>query len=209
MPRQPLVPSLHKGPWGIGPRLVESRPEHVALIGRCITLWPDVLHQMGMLLGILLGVNSEAAVAVFSTFRNARVRQDAMIAAANYTLDEQTLELLNAILVVVGSAEKERDHLAHGCYGSSDNIADGILWIESKHLGPWNVSMLLKEPHRTGGEHAEIAAHIFVYRKADIQEIYDGIHDAWRAMFEFLVLVRWHPGLARSRDEQYHLVDRI
>src|SRR5215472_7874771 len=128
MARQPLPTSLHKGPWAIGPGVAEARPEHIALIGRCMTLWPDVLHQLGMLLGVLLGANSEAAVAVFSSFRNARMRRDALWAAAEYALDAQILELLNAIFVVIGSAEKERDHLAHGCYGISDSIADGILW---------------------------------------------------------------------------------
>src|ERR1700730_5780868 len=84
MSRQPLPHSPRKGPWSIGPTDVETRPEHVMLIGRCMTLWPDVMHQLAMLSGILLGVKSEAAVAVFATFRNARVRHDAILAAAEF-----------------------------------------------------------------------------------------------------------------------------
>jgi hypothetical protein len=181
MSRQPLPHSLRKGPWSIGPTDVKTRPEHVMLIGRCMTLWPDVMHQLAMLSGMLLGVKSEAAVAVFATFRNARVRHDAILAAAEFALNARDLELLNALLTVIASAEKERDNLAHGCYGVSTAIEDGILWVESKHVGPWNVSMLLKEPHRSGKEHEEFAKHIFVYRHSDLEAVYQEIHDCWRA----------------------------
>jgi hypothetical protein len=75
-----------------------------------------------MLSGILLGVKNEAAVAVFATFRNARVRHDTILAAAEFALDAQDLELLNALLTVIASAEKERDNLARGCYGVSTAI---------------------------------------------------------------------------------------
>ena len=205
MPRQPLPIKLHEGPWSIGPQHVEARPEHVAIIGRCMTFWPDVLHTMGLLLGILLGARSEGAVAMFSTFRNARQRREALIAAAETVLDDQALEVCNAVLTIVGSAEKERDHLAHGCYGASTAIEDGILWIESKHVGPWNVAMLLKDPDRTGTEHAELAQRIFVYRKADLEEVYREIQDAWEATFKLLSFVGSKISNApnETRDELY------
>jgi hypothetical protein len=130
---------------------------------------------------------------VFATFRNARQRRDAILAAAEHALDAQKFELLEAILVVVGSAEKERDHLAHGCYGVSTAIADGILWIESRHVGPWNVSMIFKAPNFTGTEHAELTKQIFVYRKADLEAVYGEIHLAWQAAFDFNAFIRAPP----------------
>lgn len=194
MPRQPLPINLHGGPWEIGPRAVENRPDHVAAIGRCLTLWPDVLHQLALLLGILLGVNSEAAIAVFSTIRNERGRREAIRAAANHSLDARQLELLEAVMLVIRSAEKERDALAHGCYGYSSAIDDGVLWVESKHIGPWNVGMLLKDQAstgRTGHEHKEIAKRIFVYRKADlIEAVNQEIYDAWKAAFDLHAFIR-------------------
>jgi hypothetical protein len=199
MPRKPFLslPEIkryphrdHGGPWEIGPMVVERRPEHVALIGRCMTHWPDVMHQLALLSGLLLGVNSEAAVAVFATIKTERGRRDAIMAAAEHTLDPQKLELLGAILMAVRSIEKERDNLAHGCYGVSDVIKDGILWIDSKHIGPWNVTMLLKEPAITGADHAELAKKIFVYRAADLEDIHQQIHTAWKLVFDFIWYMR-------------------
>ena len=126
MPRQPLPRNLHKGPWLIGPGIVEQRLEHVAIIGRITTFWPDVVQQLGLLLGVMLGVNSEAAVALFATLRNARARREGLEAVAELNLDPEYHELFEAILTIVGAAEKERDHLAHGCYGMSEDIQDGI-----------------------------------------------------------------------------------
>ena len=168
------------------------------------TFWPDVPHQLGLLLGILLGVNSEAAVALFATLRNSRARRDGLKAVAELNLTPEHKELFEAILTVVGAAEKERDRLAHGCYGMSESIEDGILWIETKHLGPWNVSMLLNELRFTGSEYAELAEKIWVYRKADLEAIYDQVKDAWHLLFKFLSLIRWKPGdPAPTSDARY------
>jgi hypothetical protein len=191
MARKPLPERFHKGPWSIGPAEVEAQTEHVTLIGRIMTLWPDVLHQMALLLGVLLGAKSEAAIAVFATLRNARARQDALIASGEINLDAECLELCQAVMSIVRAAEKERDHLAHGCFGICPGVNDGVLWIESKHIGPWNVSMLMKEPKFTGTEHAELAKYIFVYTKQDLEDIYRQIFDAWRFAFEFVAFVRW------------------
>jgi hypothetical protein len=62
-----------------------------------------------MLSGILLGAKSEAAVAVFATFRNARVRHDAILAAAEFALDAKDLELLNALLNFFAQTQAQID----------------------------------------------------------------------------------------------------
>jgi hypothetical protein len=155
-----------------------------------MTLWPDVMHQLAMLSGMLLGVKSEAAVAVFATFRNARVRHDAILAAAEFALNARDLELLNAILTVIASAEKERDNLAHGCYGVSTAIEDGILWVETRHVGPWNVSMLLKEPHRSEKNTRNLLNTFSCIDTLTLEAVYQEIHDCWRAAFDFLGYIR-------------------
>jgi hypothetical protein len=127
---------------------------------------------MGLILGALMGANSEAAVAVFSTLQNARARRDALNAVAEFKLNERQQELFSAILTIVGSAEKERNHLAHGCYGTSPAIQDGILWVESKRFGTWNIATVLKETQVTADEYQDLAKSIFVYRKADLGPVF-------------------------------------
>ena len=64
--------------------------------------------------------------------------------------------------------------------------------------------MLLKEPLWTGSEHAELAEKICVYRKADLEAIYEQIKEAWHLVFKFLALIRWKVGApGPTRDEQY------
>ena len=171
-----------------------------------MTLWPDVMHQLAILLGTVLGAKSEAAVALFSTLQNARARREGLIAAAEVLFESEPhkLELLTAVLNVVSAAEKQRNDLAHGCYGTCTQIQDGILWIESKRVGAWNVSMLMNEGHFTGTEHAELAKKIFVYRLADIWAVEEEIGDANQTVFEFHCYLRWTPGRgAPTAEERY------
>lgn len=202
MPRQPLPRNLHSGPWSIGPFLAAAeRPEHTALIGSCMTVWPAVAHQMGLILGVLLGADNEAAVAVFATLQNARARRDALNAVAQIKLNERQQELFNAIISVVTSTEKERDSLAHGCFGVSEAIPDGILWIESKHFGPWNVETILKKTQITAADHQKLAKNIYVYRKSDLDEIYNQLCDAFLVTSQFLDYIRHMPAPMSPEDD--------
>ncbi len=126
------------------------------------------------------------------------------MAAAGVLFEDEPhkLELLTAVLNVVGAAEKQRNDLAHGCYGICRAIADGVLWIESKHIGPWNVSMLLNEGHLTGTEHADLAKKIFVYRLEDIHEVEEQIGGAFQTAFEFHCYLRWTPDRGSPTDEE-------
>ncbi|MEJ1969774.1 MAG: hypothetical protein WDN03_14235 [Rhizomicrobium sp.] len=212
MPRQPL-PEKFRQLWSIGPKEIEKRPEHVAIIGKCIALWPEVDQQMATLFGILLGSDPESAVAVFSVVRMFRTQREVLIAAAEMRLDAQDMELLDAVLTIVGSASKERDALGHGCYGICPRISDGILWVESKYVAPWTVSMLLKESaglSYTGTEHDELARRIFVYRMEDLEAVYNEIDETQQIAFEFVAYVRWRqkPSLRKgvTRDGLYHLL---
>jgi hypothetical protein len=202
MPRQPLPVKFHSGPWGFGPFLINvERPEHVSIIGQCMTVWPAVLHQMGVILGVLIGGDSEAAVAIFSTLQNARARRDVLNAAAELRLSDRRRDLFDAILTVVASAEKERNSLAHGCFGSSAAIPDGILWIESNKFGTWNVGTILKDTQITSDDHKELAQHIYVYKKTDLQDIYEQIRETWAITYEFLDYVRYPPPRPSPTDE--------
>jgi hypothetical protein len=204
MPRQPLPPNLRSGPWGFGPFLINfERSEHSSIIGNCTTVWPFVLHQLALILGILMGGDTRAAVAVFSTFQNARARFDALRAAAQVALDPAHIELFEAILAVTAAAEKERNSFAHGCFGTSAAIRDGVLWISSGHFASWNVAEIRKETTTTPDDYRELAQHIFVYTKNDLQQIYEQIKDTWTLLYEFSHYIRYRPPPGPTADARY------
>src|SRR5277367_3071631 len=129
---QALRASPKSEPFKLGTGVRMQRPDHIALIGACLTLWPDVDTEFAMLLATLTRANSSAMVSVYSVLRRATGKYDALEAAANTALDKSGVEIIKAILSVTQSLEVERNDFAHGHWGISDLIPDAILWIDGK-----------------------------------------------------------------------------
>ncbi|MDN2568463.1 hypothetical protein N1F89_19735 [Aquibium sp. A9E412] len=127
--RKPLwkaYPSA-KATFGVG--YIEDRPAAAAIVGRVITAWADIEVQCARLLAELMGTNIPAAAAVFGSLRSSRAQHDALSAAAEAVLNELDFELFTAHMARRSSLEKERNDLAHGCYGVSVAIPNHIVWV--------------------------------------------------------------------------------
>ena len=120
MARQPLAKKYPSVKPSFGPGFLEDRPHAAAIIARCIALWSDVEAEMARLLATLLQANTEPVVAVFLSIQSSRAQSDALNAAAEVVLNESDYELFGAIMSVARSVEKDRNDLAHGQYGGSD-----------------------------------------------------------------------------------------
>lgn len=130
MPRQPFLPSFAHLDYAVGALVLNDRPELCAAIGRCIAIWAQADNEMGHLFSILLGTESDAALEVFLTLRRAANQRDALKAAAKFKLVGQELRLFDALMLLYGSLESQRNALAHGCFGVASNDADVLLWID-------------------------------------------------------------------------------
>lgn len=130
MPRQPFLPSFSHLQYAVGALVLNDRPELTAAIGRCIAIWAQADSEMGNLFGILLGTNSEAALEVFLTLRRSANQRDALKAAARFSLTDDEHEFFEAMMVVYGSLESQRNALAHGCFGVAANDPTVLLWID-------------------------------------------------------------------------------
>jgi hypothetical protein len=107
MPRQPLarhptVQRLARDGTRITPTLGSAarlnRPKHLAKIGLCLTLWPDVDLQLGRLLAVLTRADAAAMIAVYSVIRRATGRYEAISAASKVTVDLRGQSILAAII---------------------------------------------------------------------------------------------------------------
>jgi DNA invertase Pin-like site-specific DNA recombinase len=100
-----------KGPFpdalaGFDLDALAERPELAALIARSCAAWSYVEAEMAVLLGVLLGANSDAAIAVYQTLRRATARVSAIKAAAQIVLNSKENELLGAVLHIHQSARQ-------------------------------------------------------------------------------------------------------
>jgi hypothetical protein len=200
MARQPFLPA-HKGKsYAIGARVIEQHPEFVSAVGRCLTLWPYVEHQLGILLGILLKAETGAAVAIFRRLRSVAMQRDVLGAAAVSLKPDETA-LFRAVLRLFESTAKERADLAHGHWGVLDGEPDKVLWIEAKDHSPWNALVLLAEARGQHIGHEQLQEDLFVYTMRDIEEIYAHILELWMITFDLVGLFR-----GSTAKGQYRLV---
>lgn len=128
-PRKPLLRTCSKAVVTFGVGYIEDRPKAAAIVARIITSWADIEVQSARLLAELMGTNIPVSAAVFGSMRSSRTQQDALEAAAATVLNEKDYELFAAHMARKCSLEKERNDLAHGCFGVSGAIQDSIVWV--------------------------------------------------------------------------------
>ena len=127
--RKPLSKSFPEAKVTMGVGFIEDRPKAAALVGRIITSWADIEVQLTRLLAELINAETPAVSAVFGSIRSSRSQSDAIEAAAKVVLNADDILLFKAYIKRKASLEKERNDLAHGCFGVSVNIPDHIVWV--------------------------------------------------------------------------------
>ena len=204
MARQPYWPRYQDDKvWELGIDSVRQRPALLNLIGECATMWPFVELDIALLLGMLLGSRSDAALAMFGVMRQMRLQRDAIRAAAGVTLEKKDQDLIEACLAVANTASSARDDLVHGMWGVSQKLPDALLWIEIKHVAPWNTEALLKETNPDRPTHDDLARHFFVYTGQDLEEVRNQIATARHVIFTLVAYIRWRPGHPYTRAGLY------
>lgn len=205
-----IIPKGKRPTWSIGDGAINRRPEQATIIGRCIARWPDVEAETAILLGVILGAETPASVGVYLALRQGRARYEALNAAAEVSLSERDFELFSAILRMHDTAQSFRDKLAHGFYGTSDDIPDGVLWVDSKVNATWTLLTWTKHNNKTakGNEHDELTKEIYVYRSAELEQIHNYIAATRMAIFHFIDYLRLqkYPKKHRKSDEVYDLL---
>jgi hypothetical protein len=203
MPRQPLPTRLlHNNTKTIsGPDALADRPAHAALIGQSLAAWSYIEAEKAVLLGVLLEAKSNAAVAVYRTLRRASGRAEAIDAAAQIVLTAREKEIVDAIMLILQSAEAERNALAHGCFISFNALPDAIVWVDGSkvsqfslnfHLHPsqaviFGVFRALDELSRNMLDNA------YYYTIEDLKEVFSQIKTAYdlvRTLVDYLVSAR-------------------
>jgi hypothetical protein len=187
MPRQPYLPVYQDQSYVVGALVLKDRDDLAAPIGKIIALWSHVDNEIGTLFSLLMGTQSDAALAVFLTLRRSSNQRDALTAAAQFKLSADDLTIFNALMKVYGSLEVERNTLAHGCFGRCDEDPTLLYCIEIKHNVHFIVETLSRETRGdfSTDRHARLKEHLYVYRKADLDKLYADMESFWWAGFYF------------------------
>ena len=187
--RKPINKTHSNAKVTMGVGYIEDRPKAAALVGRIITSWADIEVQSARLLAELMGTNIPAAAAVFGSLRSSRAQHDALCAAAEKVLDEKDLLLFNAYIAEKASLEKERNDLAHGCFGVSVSIPDDIVWVaQSDYLS-------FTAAYKAGDKTSDLTQKQFVYELGTLERIAQEITEFYDQLGFFIgYLVARHDG---------------
>jgi hypothetical protein len=187
MPRQPFLPVYADRQCVVGAFVLKDRDELAAWIGKIMSLWSQVDNEIGNLFSILLGTQSQAALAVFLTLRRASNQREALAEAARFKLQGEQQRTFDALSVVYGSLEKERNTLAHGCFGIYEQDPDLLFCIDVKDHVHFIVETLSREARGefSADRHARLKENMYVYRRSDLEAIYNDMESFWWAAFYF------------------------
>jgi hypothetical protein len=113
--------------WGSKNTMLE-RPKVAARVAQCISEWAEIETMMGIFLAVLLHTEAKTALAMYSSLENRSAQRRMILAAAENKLHPDNFDLLQAIFrASIAPVMKERDRLAHWCWGICEELPDDLL----------------------------------------------------------------------------------
>lgn len=165
-----------------------------SLVGQCISAWAHVEIQMAILLGLMLDANTEAVLAVYETFRNARARRDALNAAAKVRFRKQEeISYFGNLLKRHKSLEDQRNDVVHGLWGVCEDLTDGLVWIESKHVAIFGVKDWNAGIKGNLERFKALDINAFYYLPKDIQSLNKDVNDFYWHLVKLLSYLSGDP----------------
>ena len=115
-----------------GDRPLARHPELAVLALEAIASWSNVEGFLLRLFMQLLGGNESLAASVYLTLEGQSAKTNAIrVASANVLRDRpRELALLEAILAIAKTNEKDRNKLAHWTWGESPDLPDAVLLVD-------------------------------------------------------------------------------
>lgn len=143
MPRQPFNPTYSGTPTAMSAWMIDEMPRLAQIVGQITVNWSGVDLQMALILGSLLGIENEAAVAVSVSLRNHRAQRDALSAAAEKCLAEELHTGFTELLAAHSRLDKQRNDVVHGMWGRADKTPDDLIWCSLQD----HANMLIRDYH--------------------------------------------------------------
>jgi hypothetical protein len=206
MPPQPLSRIRPDAGISFCPELTFQRPEVAVWMAQCIAVWSWVERQMSRMFVTLFGINVEAGVELHNSFGGAGLKVNAFEILARSRLSPDDYKILDALLDVVDSHAKTRNKIAHWYWGYSDQIDDGLVLIDPKHIliQTARVADIQNAGARPTADDIRYPLDkIYVYRTSDLK------HDAESFISLALLVNKCHGLCARKGPELVSLCEEL
>ena len=195
-----------------GPESPNRNPDLAARILMVTSRWGKLDALIGEIFAKFLGTNADIGAAVYSRLISSNTQEAAMQEAAKLSLDKEQFDFYTAIQKISKRPRNERNKIAHGIWGWSEDLPDALLLqtpkdaIKSKAAGA-AVEADFQQFMRHGtpvdedrARHLALNAFnshrdsIWVYRRADTDTILDQIQVAYDLWWNFrnFVFYRHH-----------------
>jgi hypothetical protein len=113
--------------WGDSETMAK-RPKLAVKVSQCISEWAEIETVLAIYFSTLLGAEPKAALAIYSALDNRAAQLRAVAAAAAEKLHPDDADLFEAVLqAALRPTMKERDKLAHWCWGTCDELPDDLV----------------------------------------------------------------------------------
>lgn len=113
--------------WG-DPETMLKRPKAAVRVAQCISEWAEIETMMGIFLAVLLDTESKTALAMYASLENRAAQRRMILAAAESKLPPDQFDLMQVVFnVSISPVMKERDRLAHWCWGYCDELPEDLL----------------------------------------------------------------------------------
>jgi hypothetical protein len=117
------------------------RPMVAVKIAECIAEWANIETMLGMFVALLLDTDGKTILAMYTGLENRAAQMRMVEAAAKSKLPMHHYEIFAVVMrAFVRPSMKQRDRLAHWCWGHSPELSDALLLMQpdekmSLHLG--------------------------------------------------------------------------
>lgn len=116
------------------PDALNDKPELAVLVAGIFAASACIDHEMGMLLGRVLGADAAAALAISAKLESQNLQRIALKAAAKAVMTENDYKIFQAVTSVTESAQAERHRLAHWLWGACEELQTSLLLMDPKYF---------------------------------------------------------------------------
>ena len=159
---------------------ISTRPEVAVKIAECIALWSQVETTLGVFLALLLHANEQAAAAMYSSVENRAAQLRMIDGSARSVLPQDHYDVISVLFSSkIRPAMKERDRLAHWCWGVSDDLPDALLMTHpSSNLLSSITATKTPYEDKDVPEISLDTGEIFVVTASDLQRVLERFQEA-------------------------------
>lgn len=192
--------------WG-GQIKLSTRPQVAAKVADCIASWSNIEQSLCFFLSMLLHASENAITAMLAATESRAAQLRMIEAAAMAEMPQNYYDSFSVMLTSqIRPAMKERDKLAHWCWGVSDELPDDLLIMKpsetvTSQLEAIKVQAVTAKPL----VRIESKREIFVVTAGDMDRTYDRF-EAARESLRCATGMVWVKNTPQERDQAHVLL---